>query len=301
MIAIRITEGKYSGNAERIARSRLETYAYPKLGLLQLQSIDADVLAETLRPIWLKKHETAIRVLALVTQVLRAALPDGYKLKGNLASAVADRLPRRPKGSHHAAMPYSEVPAFLARLVERGGMGALALQFVVHTAARSGEVRGATWAEIDMEGALWTVPASRMKVGKEHRVALSGAALAVLASVAPFRHSSKASSLVFPSSTGGPLSDMTLTKVMRDMKANAVPHGFRSTFRDWAAEQTSADRDVIEACLAHAIGGEVELAYKRTDFLEKRRKLMAAWAAFCAGSELSGKVVPFSKVGPASG
>src|SRR5690606_7849251 len=141
--------------------------------------------------------------------------------------------------------------------------------------ARSGEVRGAAWSEIDREAGVWTVPASRMKAGKEHRVALTKEALAILDKAAAFRR--KGVALVFPSDRKAALSDMTLTKVMRDMGLDYVPHGFRSTFRDWAAEQTSATREIIEACMAHTVGNDVELAYKRTDFLDKRRKLMDAW------------------------
>ena len=286
-----VAEAKYSANSERIARARLETYAFPKLGHLQLQSINADAIADALRPIWLKKHETAVRVRELVIRVLRFGLPDGYRLKGTLASDVSDRLPPRPEGGHREALPYADLPAFMVRLAERNGIGTLALQFAILTAARSREVREASWNELDLEAGLWTVPASHMKAKKAHRVPLPPEAVALLGKVTPFR---RKGGLVFPSIKGKPLSDMTLTKVMRDMKADAVPHGFRSTFRDWAAEQTSFSREVIEACLAHTVGNDVELAYKRTDFLEKRRALMDAWGAYCIGSG-KGELVAFPK------
>lgn len=291
MLANLIGEGKYSANSERIARSRLETYAYPRLGRLQLQSIDADTISEALRPIWLSKPETALRVRQLIIRTLRSALPNGYLLTTALANAVSDRLPRQPQGGHHRAMPYSNLPGFMGRLAERNSMGALALRFAILTVARSGEVRGADWSEIDLEAGVWTVPAARMKSGKEHRVALTQEALDMLERLAAFRR--KGVALVFPSDRAAPLSDMTLTKVMRDMGVDYVPHGFRSTFRDWAAEQTSSPREVIEACMAHTVGSDVELAYKRTDFLAKRRKLMVAWGAFCAGTGAA-TVVPLT-------
>ena len=291
-----IGEGRFSANSERIARARLETYAYPKLGRLQLQSINADVVAEALRPIWLKKSETALRVRQLIIRVLRFALPDGYLIETTLAKAVTDRLPRQPRGEHHPAMPYTKVADFMASLAENSGMGALALRFAILTAARSGEVRGAKWDEIDRKAKLWTIPASRMKAGKEHRVPLTLEALALLDQAAESRI--KGSALLFPSplKKGQPVSDMTLTKIMRDAGLEFVPHGFRSTFRDWAAEQTSASREVIEACLAHSVGSDVELAYKRTDFLEKRRDLMAAWAAHLSGVG-EAIIVPFPLAG----
>lgn len=297
MLAKLMAEGRLSPRTEQGARSKLETYAYPKLGRLQLQSIDADVLAETLRPVWLRKPEAARRARQLIIRVLRFGLPNGAALENALAKAVTDRLPRQPRAENHPAMPYADIPAFLAGLKDNAGMGALALTFAILTAARSGEVRGATWGEIDPDARLWTVPASRMKMGREHRVPLTVEALALLKRVAPLRQ--RGSELIFASQLkpGHPVSDMTLTKVMRDAGLAYVPHGFRSSFRDWAAEQTSTDREVIEACLAHATGNEVELAYKRTDFLDKRRSLMDAWGAYCAGRS-KGEVVAFPRGEP---
>jgi integrase len=179
-------------------------------------------------------------------------------------------------------MPYADVPAFVAKLRESASMGRLALEALILTAARSGEIRGATWSEVDLDAKTWTVPAERMKAGKAHVVPLSEPAAAVFRRAAELR--TAGSDLVFPgASRGKPLSDMTLLKVLRDMGMKLTVHGFRSAFRDWCAEETSVSGEVAEAALAHAISNKVEAAYRRTDFLEKRRKLMEGWAAYCEG------------------
>ena len=188
---------------------------------------------------------------------------------------------------HHPALPVGDVGAFMARLRDADGMGARALEFVILTAARSGEVRGATWAEIDLDAKVWTVPATRMKGGKEHRVPLSEAALALLQALPKMA----GTELVFPAPRGGALSDMTLTAVLRRMQVPAVPHGFRSTFRDWAAERTNYPRDVAEMALAHAIGDKVEAAYRRGDLFQNRTLMMADWAAFLVRAETKGQVI----------
>ena len=191
---------------------------------------------------------------------------------------------------HHRALPVGDVGAFMVRLHAAEGMGARALEFTILTAARSGEVRGATWAEIDRAAKVWTVPAARMKAGKEHRVPLSDDALALLAALPE----GKPEDLVFKAPRGGALSDMTLAAVLRRMDVPAVPHGFRSTFRDWAAERSNYPRDVAEMALAHAIGSAVEAAYRRGDLFEKRRLMMADWAQFLARVETSAQVLPFA-------
>jgi len=192
------------------------------------------------------------------------------------------RGPTRSKRiEHHAAVAIDDMGAFVQRLRTAEGTGALALELLVLTAARSGEVRGATWDEIDTRAKVWTIPAERMKAGKEHRVPLSAAALAVLARARKLPRVAD-TNLVFPAPRGGPLSDMTLTAVMRRMEVPAVPHGFRSTFRDWSAERTDYPRDVAEMALAHTIGDKVEAAYRRGDLFDKRRQMMADWAAFVA-------------------
>ncbi|WP_370870630.1 tyrosine-type recombinase/integrase [Polaromonas sp.] len=182
------------------------------------------------------------------------------------------------KAKHHKRLPYAEMPAFMAKLRNQTGIGAKALEFTILTAARSGEVRAATWDEFDLKAGIWTVPADRMKAGKEHRVPLSDAALAILSSQKAVR----LNEYVFPSPRGGILSDMTLSAVLRRMEVEAVPHGFRSTFRDWAAEKTDYPRDAAEMALAHTIADKVEAAYRRGDLFEKRRKMMRDWADHCA-------------------
>jgi integrase len=188
---------------------------------------------------------------------------------------------------HHPAVPVGDVGAFMRRLRAAEGMGARALEFCILTAARSGEVRGATWTEIDRDAKVWTVPAARMKAGKEHRVPLSAEALALLDALPRMADID----LLFPAPRGGVLSDMTLTAVMRRMEVPAVPHGFRSTFRDWASERSNYPRDVAEMALAHTIGDKVEAAYRRGDLFEKRRMMMADWAQFLARPEATGKVI----------
>jgi integrase len=192
----------------------------------------------------------------------------------------------KAKGAHHTALPYAEVPAFMAKLKERDTVGRLAFEALILTATRSGEIRGATWGEVDLDNTLWTIPAERMKAGKEHVVPLSSAAVEVFRRAQG--HREVRSELVFPGQRGGkPLSDMTLTKICRDMEVPAVPHGFRSSFRDWVAEETDFDGDIAEMALAHAIGNKVEAAYRRGNLLEKRKALMEAWGAFCGSKNES--------------
>lgn len=272
----KISEAKRKQNL-----AQLTTYAFPALGKLQVQSIDADAIAACLRPIWTRKPETARKVRSLIIRTLRFARPDGALFIGTLGPAVADRLPAQPKRGNFEAMPYADLPAFMVRLADKGGMGALALRVTILTAARSGEVRGATWSELDLEGAVWTIPAERMKARRLHRVPLSPAAVALFREAAAIKRAG--TDLIFPAGSGKALSDMTLTKVLRDMNAPCTVHGFRSTFRDWTAEQTSLPGEVAEAALAHTVPKAVEAAYRRTDFFDKRRELMDAWAGFATG------------------
>jgi Integrase len=192
--------------------------------------------------------------------------------------------------THFAALPFDDLPAFMIRLRERNGMAARALEFAILTAARSGEVRGTKWTEIDLEAALWTVPAARMKTEKEHRVPLSEPAVALLEALPRF----EGTDLVFPGARGGELSDSSLSTVLRRMGIPgkvATVHGFRSTFRDWTAERTAYARDVAEMALSHLIESETEAAYRRGDLLEKRRHLMRDWARFAEGVGAGGAVV----------
>jgi integrase len=264
----------------------LAAYAYPALGRLQVQSIDADRIAECLRPIWTAKPETAKQVRSLIVRTLRFTRPDGADFTKALTAAISDKLPKQPRAGNFDALPYQDVPALMERLAVKTGVAAKALRLLILCANRSGEVRGAKWDEIDLENAVWTVPADRMKMRKPHRVPLSPQALAVLEEAKALRRSDH----VFPSGKGEALSDMALTKTLRDMGLKCTAHGFRSSFRDWAAEQTSAPGEIAEAALAHAVPSAVEAAYKRTDFFDRRRELMHAWGRF-ATADGSGDVV----------
>ena len=266
--------------------STLETYANPVLGAMDARDITPGHVEMVLRPIWLEKQETASRLRSRIELVLGWCKTNSYREGENPArwkENLKHLLPKRPKKSltvkHHPAMPWAELPAFMNRLREVGGMGARALEFLILTAARSGEVRGATWSEINLEKTTWTIPADRMKGGLEHRVPLTDDALELLRALPRMA----GSPYVFFAARGGKLSDMTVSAVTRRMKAEAVPHGFRSTFRDWCAETTNYPREVCEEALAHVNPNKVELAYRRTDLFDKRRALMDEWAAFCRG------------------
>lgn len=247
----------------------------------------ADVLA-VLDPIWQEKNETASRLRGRIERVLDAAKVAGWRSgenpalwKGNLEHSLGKR--QKLQRGHHAAMPYAEVPAFLAALRLREAMAARALEFCILTAARSGEVLEATWREIDLAAKVWTVPARRMKAKREHRAPLTDAAMAILEALAPLRPADDdGSAYVFPGQRPRrPLSGMAMEMLLRRQKLAITVHGFRSSFRDWAAEETPFPREIAEAALAHVVGDATERAYRRGDALEKRRELMIAWAAFC--------------------
>ncbi|MFL9827178.1 tyrosine-type recombinase/integrase [Rhodoplanes sp. SY1] len=279
-------------------RATLTTYAAP-IWSKRLADIDTDEVLACLKPIWQTKPETASRVRGRIERVLDAAAARGLRSRENPArwrGHLANLLPKRAKLSrgHHAAMPFDQVPAFLAKLRAMEGISARALEFAVLTAARSGEVLGARWSEIDLDAKVWTVPASRMKAGREHRVPLTGRCVAILTALAE----TKVSEFVFPGAKPGkPLSVMALTMVLRRAKrGDLTVHGFRSAFRDWAGERTSFPREIAEAALAHVVGDATERAYRRGDALEKRRRLMEAWAGYCtAPAATSGVVVPLVK------
>jgi integrase len=247
----------------------------------------ADVLG-ALQPIWTAKTETATRVRQRIEATLNWAKAHRHRDGENPAAwrgHLAMMLP--PPGKlvrvkHLAAMPYDEVPAFMARLRAAEGVAPRAVEFTILTAARSGEVRGATWSEIDLEGKVWTVPAERMKAGHEHRVPLSKRAMAVLREAEKMRMHAGPDALVFPGLRDGrPLSDMSLSAVLRRLEIDVTVHGFRSSFRDWAGDCTAFPRDLIEQALAHVIADKTEAAYRRSDALERRRQLMEAWAGHC--------------------
>ncbi len=299
--ALELIESKRPGwkNAKHAAQwtSTLEAYAFPKLGEMQVAKIEtADVIA-ALKPIWAKKPETANRVRQRIEAVIDYASALGIRAGDNPArwrGHLDNLLPKPTKMravKHHPALPHAGIAAFMATLEQRSGVAARALAYTILTAARSGETRGMTWAEIDLEAGIWTIPAQRMKAGKEHRVPLTDAAIALLGNMRD------ADSLVFESEAkkGKPISDMSMTAVLRRMGRNDITvHGFRSTFRDWAGETTGFPREVIEAALAHGIKDKAEAAYARSDLFDKRRNLMEAWSVKAIASDLRGNVVSFS-------
>lgn len=258
----------------------LSDHAFPLIGEKLVSEITTADILKVLTPIWLTKSETARRIRQRIYVVLEWATVAGYRDGANPAAAVGAGLPRaRNQGRHFAAMPYGEVPAFMTRLHAVGSAEAscLALQFLILTAARTGEVIGATWAEIDFENATWIISAERMKARLEHRVPLSPQSLAVLKKA---RTLQLAGNLIFPGRRGQRLSNMSMAMILRRRGRAETVHGFRSSFRDWSAESTNFPRDVCEAALAHVIRNKTERAYRRTDLFEKRRQLMNAWAGF---------------------
>jgi len=288
---------KNAKHAQQWQRS-LDMYATPVVGKVPVRDISLAMVLKVLEPIWASKTETATRLRGRIESVIDWAIARGYRTDSNPArwKGLLDKLLPAPgkvaKTRHFEALAYGQLPAFVGQLVTQEGMGTKALMFVILTAARSGEVRGAIWEEIDLAARVWTIPAERMKASKAHRVPLSDAAIALLQEMkalaqAAGRTAGKA--YVFPSPNsrdpelGSPLSDMTLTAVLRRLKVEAVPHGFRSTFRDWCAEQTDYPNEVAEMALAHAVGNKVEAAYRRGDLFGKRQQLMQDWADYALG------------------
>ncbi|MDC8755203.1 site-specific integrase [Erythrobacter sp. sf7] len=255
-----------------------------------MADVDAAAVRDCLAAIWLEKPETARRLRQRINAVIDWAVAKGYRTSGLALPVIDKALPKqRAKPKHHAALPYAELPVFTRKLREFESMGRLALEAVILTAARSGEVRLMTWGELDLDAATWTVPAERMKAGREHVVPLSPQAVALFERMKVHRR--EYTDLVFPGQKRGkPLSDMTLTKALRDMGQSVTAHGFRSTFRDWVAEQTNWPSDLAEAALAHVVSDKTVAAYQRGTMLEKRRELMAAWANYCDGAR-GGNVV----------
>ncbi len=287
-------EGQWRNPKHRAQwRMTLTEYGKP-LSAIKVSEVGTDDVLRVLNPLWQSRPETASRLRGRIERVLDFAKAKGWRSgenpalwRGHLKSILPAR--QRLSRGHHAAMPYAQVPAFVERLRGLEAMSARALEFLILTAARSGEVLEATWDEIDFEAGLWTVPAARMKAGKEHRVPLSKPALAIVKAL----HELHISDYVFPGhAKGKPLSNMAFAKLMERMKADAyTPHGFRSVFRDWAGDATSFPRDVAEQALAHRVGDATERAYRRADALDKRRKLMTAWADYC-GTVKGGNVIP---------
>jgi integrase len=262
--------------------SSLKSYAFPMLGDLRIDLIEAPMIRDVLLAIWLEKPETARRVRQRIKAVIGWAASKGLCPALDLSIMDAG-LPKQPRRDNHfKAMDYDKVPAFVLKVRDAPEtIGRLALLFTIFTAARSGETRGAIWEEMDLEAAMWTIPASRMKAGREHIVPLSDPAIKVLERLSLLR-TGKAGEPIFAAIRGKPISDMTITKVLRDMGLTDTVHGFRSAFKDWASEASSYPDAVSEAALAHSDKDKTRAAYRRTDFLKLRTDLMAAWAAYIA-------------------
>lgn len=286
-------------------RSSLDRYAMPALGKMLVSDIAVQDVQRALEPIWTTKTETATRLRGRIEAVLAWATVAGHRTgdnparwKGNL-DAILPKPSKVAKVAHHPALQLDDAPQWFVDLQGRKGTATRALEFMALTAARSGEVRGAVWSEINLEARLWIIPSDRMKAGAEHRVPLTDQAISLLKSLPRL----EGSDFVFPAARGGMLSDMSLSATMRrineareggylDRQSSrpAVPHGLRSTFRDWAAERTAYPRDMAEIALAHTVGSEVERAYRRSDMIEKRRGMMDAWGRFLRG-EAGGNVI----------
>lgn len=281
---IETMKSKWRGRSTLAAWERFAQGYATSIRRVPVDSLSTDDVVRVLRPLWHDKIETATKVRERIKLVLDHAKARGLRSGDNPAQwkgHLDQILPAHSKldRSHHAAMPYADVPAFLKRLRDAGGVGARALEFAILTAVRSGEARGATWQEIDLNTKVWTIEASRMKAEKPHRVPLSDRAITILREM----KATARNDLVFPGQRDNrPLSDMTLLKALKlSGGGDYTVHGFRSSFRDWVADATNFQREVAEAALAHVVGDAVERAYRRGDALEKRRQLMQAWAAFC--------------------
>lgn len=279
----------------------LETYAYPVIGRLSVSAICDEHIMKILDPIWREKTETASRVRGRIEVVLDWATVRKYRTGENPARwrGHLDKLLPKPSkvkpAAHFAALPWREISAFMTELRAQDGTGARALEFAILTGARSGEVRGALWSEVDTTPGveMWVIPGARTKNGKEHRVPLSADAVRLLEALPRV----KGEAIIFPGMKAGmPLSSMTMTATLRRMgSGDLTVHGFRSTFRDWAAEATSYPHEVCEMALGHTVGDKVEAAYRRGDLFEKRRRLAADWAKFCNTPAPGGDVVPLRK------
>ena len=297
-------------------RNTLATYAYPLFGSVPVSQVETAHVLAALEPIWSAKPETASRLRGRIENILDAAKVQGMRTgenparwRGHLDHILAK--PGKLQRGHHAALAYAELPAFMADLRKRDALAARALEFGILTATRTGEAIGAKWGEVDLAAAIWTIPAERMKAGKEHSVPLSPRALAILQAVRPLNTKGTDDAPLFPTSKGGALSGMAMAMLLRrmheaeqlagrpgwiDRRENGrtiTVHGFRSTFRDWAGEQSSFPREVIEHAMAHQLPDKAEAAYSRGPLMAKRAKLMEAWASYCASTRPAGaKVTP---------
>lgn len=285
-------------NEKHVAQwsATLETYAYPAFGNLPVAAIDTGQVLRAVEPIWSEKPETASRVRQRIERVLSWATVRGYRSganpaqwKGNL-DQILPKLSKVRKVQHHRAVPLDDLAALMRAISTHDGGAALALRFLALTATRSGEVLGATWSEMDLKAHLWTIPAERMKAGKEHRVPLSSQAIDVLREA----EKTKVNNIIFSGQkTGRPLSNMAMIELLRRMnRRDVVPHGLRATFRTWCAERTNYPREVCEMALAHTIKDATEAAYQRSDMMERRRRLMSDWATFATGVKSVAHAVP---------
>lgn len=262
-------------------RNTLTTYVYPSIGHLPVDAIDQNQIADLLKPLWQEKQETMSRVRQRIEAVFAYAIVRGYTEKANPAlwkhnlEYLLPNLGKKHRKTPHRSMPVDEIPAFIKLLDSIGGYTALAIKFMIYTASRSGSIRAAEWGEIDREREVWNVPADHMKEKEFHRVPLSSGAIATLEQIPR----QVGTNLIFPNSKGTPLSDNTLSSLMRRQKINAVPHGFRASFSTWCAMDTDYQTELREAALAHKVQNMVIEAYQRSDLLEKRRSLMEAWSA----------------------
>jgi integrase len=276
----------------------VRSYCSPIFGNIPVQAVDVPFVMKVLDPIWSTKPETASRLRGRIEAILDWAKARGLRNGDNPArwrGHLDHLLPARAKVrsvKHHASLPYSEICKYLEALRYQKGIAAKALEFLILTAARTGEVLGAHWEEIDLPARVWTIAASRMKAGREHRVPLSGAAVSILKEMQSIRQNQ----FVFPGDRRAQLSNMALLMVLRRMKRSEITaHGFRATFRTWAAERTNFAREVVEAALAHVVGNKVEAAYQRGDLFDKRLRLMDAWAEFCRKNAGGVKILPLRK------
>ncbi|HTT99341.1 MAG TPA: integrase arm-type DNA-binding domain-containing protein [Rhizomicrobium sp.] len=276
----------------------LEQYAFPVLGSTSVGGVDTPLVLKVLEPIWAAKHETATRVRERIEIVLDWARARNLREGDNPARwrGHLETLLSKPalvkKTRHHPALPFTEIGAFMAKLKVQEGMSARALELLIYTATRTSEVLGATWSEFDLDRGIWTIPAARIKAGREHRIPLSKPALALVREL----DEKRVNEFVFPGwSLKVPLSNMAMLQLLKRMERGDITvHGFRSTFRDWAAEQTNFSRDVAEMALAHAVENKVEAAYRRGDLFEKRSRLMSAWAEYCGKVPINAAVIPLS-------
>ncbi|MEI6643975.1 MAG: integrase arm-type DNA-binding domain-containing protein [Novosphingobium sp.] len=292
---IEANEGSWRNDKHRQQwKNTLATYVYPVIGGLPVAEVATAHVLQILEPIWKTKPETASRVRGRIETILDAAKARGYREGENPArwrGHVAQILPARAKltRGHHKAMPYDTIPSFVGALHKREAVAALALEFAILTAARTGEVIGAKWDEVDLDKAVWTIPAIRMKAGKEHRVPLSERAVDILRSTRGL-----GKEWLFPATKGAGMSGMAMAMLLRRMDIDVTVHGFRSGFRDWCAECTGYAHEVAEMALAHTIDNKVERAYRRGDLFDKRRRLMDDWASYCGtvGSAAGDNVKP---------